>query len=110
MLLYYNYNVYYYVGGTLVHTEEVVYGGTIPGYTYDSVADGEVFLGWDGDTYETMPAYDIIYTAIISNGINSTLIGNGQLMIYDLNGRRVVDIENIKEGFYIVNGKKVMLR
>ncbi|MBR4313114.1 MAG: leucine-rich repeat protein, partial [Bacteroidaceae bacterium] len=104
------YNVYYYVGGTLVHTEEVVYGGTIPGYTYDSVADGEVFLGWDGDTYETMPAYDIIYTAIISNGINSTLIGNGQLMIYDLNGRRVVDIENIKEGFYIVNGKKVMLR
>ena len=42
--------------------------------TYDyptvTVKEGYTFLGWIGDTYETMPAHDVTYTANIDNAIN----------------------------------------
>ena len=33
----------------------------------------------------------------------------GQLTIYDLQGRKVTDTENLKGGVYIINGRKVVI-
>ena len=59
------YNVYYYVGEELVNTVEVAYGDSIPEYVYEPADETQGFLGWDGETYETMPAHDVTYTASI---------------------------------------------
>ncbi|MBO5698753.1 MAG: InlB B-repeat-containing protein, partial [Bacteroidaceae bacterium] len=104
------YKVYYYVGDELVHTAEVAYGETIPEYVYEPTTEGDEFLGWIGDTYETMPAHDVTYTANIESGINQITINNGQLNIYDLMGRKVTDTENLKGGIYIIGGKKVIIK
>ena len=104
------YKVYYFVGATLVHTAEVAYGEAIPEYVYEPTAEGDVFVGWVGETYETMPAHDVTYTANIESGINQLLLDNGQLTIYDLMGRKVTDIENLKGGVYIINGRKLVVK
>ena len=104
------YKVYYYVGEELVHTAEVTYGEAIPEYVYEPTEEGYTFLGWIGDTYETMPAHDVTYTANIDNAINELTIDNGQLTIYDLTGRKVINTENLKGGIYIVNGRKLVIK
>ena len=104
------YHVYYYVGDELVHTAEVAYGEAIPEYSYEPTTEGDVFVGWIGETYETMPAHDVTYTANIESGIEQLINGNSQLTIYDLTGRRITDTENLKGGIYIVNGKKVIMK
>lgn len=104
------YKVYYYVGDALVHTAEVAYGEAIPEYVYEPTAEGDVFVGWVGETYETMPAHDVTYRANITNEIEEVefRIQNSEF-IYDLTGRRIINTEKLK-GVYIVNGKKVMLQ
>ena len=104
------YKVYYFVGATLVHTAEVAYGEAIPEYIYEPTAEGDVFLGWVGESYETMPAHDVTYTANIDDAIEQLTIDKSQLTIYDLKGRKVTDTENLKGGIYIVNGKKVVIK
>ena len=104
------YKVYYFVGATLVHTAEVAYGEAIPEYVYEPTAEGDVFMGWIGETYETMPAHDVTYTANIDDAIEQLTIDKSQLTIYDLKGRKVTDTENLKGGIYIVNGKKVVIK
>ena len=59
------YKVYYYVGEELVNTIDVPYGQPMPEYTYEPTDNTEEFLGWSGDTYETMPAHDVTYVADI---------------------------------------------
>ena len=103
------YKVYYYVGEELVHTAEVAYGEVIPEYVYEPTVEGDEFLGWIGETYATMPAHDVTYTANIESGIEELTIDNSQLTIYDLTGRKVTDTENLKGGIYIVNGRKVVV-
>ena len=104
------YKVYYYVGDELVHTAEVAYGETIPEYVYEPTTEGDELLGWIGDTYETMPAHDVTYTANIESDVLQLTIDNSQLTIHDLSGRKVTDTENLKRGIYIVNGKKVIVK
>ena len=104
------YNVYYYVGEELVYSAEVAYGEAIPEYVYEPTEEGYTFLGWIGDTYETMPAHDVIYTANINDAIDNLMIDNGQLTIYDLQGRKVLNTENLKGGVYIINGKRVLIK
>ena len=106
------YKVYYYVGDVLVHTGEVAYGESIPEYVYEPTAEGDEFMGWVGETYETMPAHDVTYTANITNDISQCTISNSQLTIYDLNGRKIEtdDLRKLEKGIYIVNGKKVMIK
>ena len=62
------YKVYYYVGEELLDYVEVTYGDQMPNMVYFPALDTEEFLGWvseTGDTYETMPAHDVIYVANI---------------------------------------------
>ncbi len=104
------YNVYYFVGATLVHSVKVAYGEPIPEYIYEPEEEGYTFLGWIGETYATMPAHDVTYTANIDNGIGTLTIDYSQLNIYDLTGRKVTDTVNLKGGIYIINGKKVVIK
>ena len=104
------YNVYYYVGDELVHTAEVAYGETIPEYVYEPTTEGDEFLGWIGDTYETMPAHDVTYTANIESDVLQLTIDNSQLTIYDLSGRKVTDTKYLRGGVYIINGKRYYLK
>ena len=103
------YKVYYYVGDELVHTAEVPYGEPLPEYIYKPAEEGYTFLGWIGETYETMPAHDVTYMANIDDAIEQLTIGNAEI-IYDLTGRKVTDTENLKGGIYIINGKKVVIK
>ena len=103
------YKVYYYVGDELVHTEEVAYGDNIPSYEY-TPANGDKFMGWEGEQYDTMPAHDVTYIANIESSI---LYINGDMsnyQIYDLNGRKIENVKNLKSGVYIVNGKKTIVK
>ena len=104
------YNVYYYVGDKLVHTDVVAYGESIPEYIYEDTGEGESFLGWIGDTYETMPAHDVIYVANIETGIEHLTINKIQWGIYDIAGRKITNIKDMKKGVYIVNGKKLRIK
>ena len=105
------YKVYYFVGHKLVHVAEVAYGEVIPEYIYEPTTEGDVFMGWIGDTYDTMPAHDVTYTANIANGIENSEINTlNSEFIYDLSGRKVTDMENLRGGIYIVNGKKVIVK
>ena len=101
------YKVYYYVGEELVYTEEVAYGEAIPEYIYKPTIEGDVFVGWVGETYEAMPAHNVVYTANIANGISNSSADSQSTFIYDLSGRRV---EKAVKGIYIINGKKVFLK
>jgi hypothetical protein len=104
------YKVYYFVGHKLVHVAEVAYGEVIPEYIYEPTTEGDVFMGWIGDTYDTMPAHDVTYTANIANGIENSEINTlNSEFIYDLAGRNVLDTENLKGGVYIINGREVMV-
>ena len=104
------YKVFYCVGEELVYTAEVAYGDVIPEYVYEPETEGDIFIGWVGDVYETMPAHDVTYTANIDTNIDELTIDDGELVVYDLSGHRVKDAENLKSGIYIVNGKKVMIK
>ncbi|MBP5514298.1 MAG: InlB B-repeat-containing protein [Bacteroidaceae bacterium] len=106
------YTVYYKVDGRVVYSEEVAYGNPIPNFTITPESDDRytrTFEGWDGEKYDTMPAHDVTYEAIISvvDGIES--IHNSQFSneVYDLSGRRV---SQTKKGLYIKNGRVVVLK
>ena len=107
------YRLFYFVNGKLVHSVKLAYGEEIPEYIYEPTEEGEEFLGWVGETYATMPAHDVTYTANITNGIDAMSTDNSQqtTVIYDLSGRRIVvdDLRELQKGIYIINGKKTIV-
>ena len=104
------YKVFYYIGEKLVHTEEVEYGAEIPEYVYKPTVSGEVFNGWIGEQYDTMPAHDVRYIADIATSIRSLHEGTQGLVIYDLRGRRVKDTSILRGGVYVINGRKTLVK
>ncbi len=108
------YKVTYMDGETVVASYEVAYGESLPeAPVYNRENDQEftyTFEGWQGDVFTTMPAHDVVYTAIIKStptAIDAILASDGQLKVYDLQGRRV---ERPAKGIYVINGKKVMIK
>ncbi len=99
------YTVTYIVNGEIVHQEAVAYGDAIPEYIYEPEDSRDVFNGWFGDKYDTMPAHDVTYIADITVGINNLRQDTKSGKIYDLSGRPVSKIR--KSGIYIQNGKKI---
>lgn len=89
------YNIEYYVNDSLVYTQAVTYGEKISLYDYNNVTEAQkyVFIKWDGEAYDKMPAYDIRYDAIVA------LLGDVN-MDGTTNSGDVVSIYN-----YIVNGE-----
>jgi hypothetical protein len=103
------YKVYYYVGEELVHTEEVAYGAAMPSYEYEP-SNGDIFNGWEGEHYETMPAHDVTYVANITSSISMLQVAGRNMVVYELNGRRIYDLNTLKSGLYIVNGKRMLVK
>ena len=108
------YKVTYMDGETVIASYEVAYGESLPeAPEYNRENDQEftyTFEGWQGDVFTTMPAHDVVYTAIIKStptAIDAILASDGQLKVYDLQGRRV---ERPAKGIYVINGKKVMIK
>ena len=104
------YKVLYYIGDKLIHTDEVAFGDEIPEYEYKPAGNGEVFKGWIGDKYDTMPAHDVTYVADIATSISALPESNGKMVIYDMRGRRINDASALRSGVYIINGKKTVVR
>ena len=109
------YKVYYYVESSLVKTQNVMYGDAIPSYVYAPTSPDVTFLGWIGETYETMPAHDVTYTANLSSDIHE-LVSNRLVDVYTIMGVEVmsgVSLEDVKQllkrGIYIIDGKKVVI-
>lgn len=106
------YKVTYVVGDEVVHVDSVAYGSPIPAYEYIPKNEDTVFRGWIGERYESMPAFDIVYTADVADGVDD-IIGEQETDVYDLTGVRVgstSEWDTLKWGTYIVNGRKVRKR
>ena len=118
--------------GTLKKTMVNTYSddGNYVNYRY-GVATGETtpkfFRYSDGSTCSAGKAYLQIPTAWFA-GMASETVGirfeEGELtdidevtdasvdetIVYDLNGRRISDVDNLEKGIYIINGKKVLVK
>ncbi|MBO4731173.1 MAG: InlB B-repeat-containing protein, partial [Bacteroidaceae bacterium] len=57
-----SYELKYIVEGETVFTSQVAYGASLPNFVAP-VIDGYVFLYWEGEEYDTMPAHAVTYTA-----------------------------------------------
>ena len=109
------YMIRYYVDEALVYTEEVFYGDFIPEYVYQPTEEGLTFLGWIGDSYKVMPAYDITYTANIVSSVE-LITADTFVDVYTITGAKVMSRVSLgeakralKRGIYIVNGKKMII-
>ena len=104
------YTVTYIVDGEVYETVTVMYGKEIP-LPATPEKEGYTFSGWS-EIPETMPAEDIIVEGTFiedaTTGINQVMIDRGEVVIYDLNGMRIIDVHELKRGVYIINGKKVV--
>ena len=110
----YTVNVYvirYYVNGELVAEDKVEYGAPVVLRGYEPEDPNRyTFIGWIGETFETMPAHDLEYQADISDGI-SAVSNDGTLQpVYRMDGSRVNarNLRNLPAGAYIIGGKKVI--
>lgn len=87
-----SYYVRYYVVRQLFAEDKVDYGTPLQlrEYTPDDPAR-YTFLGWDGEKFETMPAHDIEYHALIADGIPTLTSDDlrGVEAIYDTAGRKL---------------------
>ena len=73
--------------------------------------EGHTFSGWS-EAPETMPAEDIVIEGSFSpiTTINGVVYDAEDLLIYNLRGERIIDVDELEQGFYIINGKKVWVK
>ena len=104
------YAVTYMVDGEVFATDSVAYGSEIV-LIKEPTKEGYTFSGWS-EVPETMPAEDITVEGTFiedaTTGINQVMIDRGEVVIYDLNGLRIIDVHELKRGVYIINGRKVV--
>lgn len=112
-----SYVVRYYVDEVLWAEDVLEFGAPLVLREYTS-SDPErwIFLGWLGDSYDTMPAYDIFYLANLKDGIIS-LSKQNCVDVWTVDGKKVNSKISANEinhvlprGIYIINGKKVTIR
>lgn len=75
----------------------------IPGY----------IIEWNmEDLPETMPDEELIIigTTTADTSIDSINTDNKEKVVYTIDGLRLLDVENLNRGIYLINGKKVIIR
>lgn len=106
-----SYLLSYMVDGEIVQADSVAYGTTITELE-EPVKEEYTFSGWS-EIPKTMPANDVTisgtFTADFTSEITLSTLNVQHTTIYDLTGRKVIDVKNLKGGVYIVDGKKVVL-
>ena len=103
------YVVTYMVDGEVYATDSVAYGDEI-NLIENPYREGYTFSGWSG-VPATMPAEDVVvygYFVKSDTGIDDLEELQGNKVIYDLGGRRIIDIT--EKGVYIIDGKKIIVR
>ena len=111
------YKIRYYYGETLLFEDEVAYGAPVVLREFEGeLPEGSSFTQWEGDTYETMPAHDISYRALIVDAIRSIRSDVVGIEVWTLSGARVgrfnsvAELKQLRAGIYIINGKKVQVK
>lgn len=101
------YTVTYLVDGEVYATETVAYGSEII-LIGEPTKDGYTFSGWS-EVPATMPAEDIVVLGGFSpiTVINGVEYNDEVLIIYNLSGERIIDLDGLERGIYIINAKKV---
>lgn len=108
-----SYKVSYYFGDELLYEEEVSYGSPMPEYTWQPSDADIIFHGWEGETYTTMPAHDVVYKASFTDGVQAVKANAGGGNVYSLGGTQVrstSSLQGLPAGVYVVGGKKVIKR
>ena len=106
-----NYIVTFMIDGEVYDTATVEYGTKIELPTPPE-KEGYIFSGWV-EVPETMPAEDIVIEGsyeVDTTGINAIELDLERNEVYNLNGLRITETENLSRGFYIINGKKVYVK
>ena len=103
------YTVTYIVDGEIFATDSIAYGSELIQRDEPS-KEGYTFSGWS-EAPATMPAEDIViegsFTPITKiNGVEY----NKDVIIYNIRGERIVDVDNLERGVYIIDGKKVFVK
>lgn len=111
------YVVRYYYRDILLHEDKVAYGAPVVlRDTDDEIFEGYFVRAWVGETYETMPAYDIEYHADIATAIHRTSFETKGVDVWTTDGAFVGakmsenDIQKLRPGIYIINGKKLIVK
>ena len=102
------YQLIFIIDGEVYETLYVEYGSKIE---YPQ-KEGYVITWETEDLPETMPAENLIIigTSTLDTAIKGIHEVHSDYIIYTLDGHRVLDIENLRSGFYIINGKKVFVK
>ena len=103
------YTVTYKVDGEIFATDSIAYGCELV-LRDEPSKEGYTFSGWS-EAPVTMPAEDIViegsFTPITKiNGVEY----NKDVIIYNIRGERIVDVDNLERGVYIIDGKKVFVK
>ena len=109
-----SYTITYKVDGEVYATEEVAYGEVIV-LKEAPEKDGYIFSGWS-EVPETMPAEDLEVTGSFASSIKA-VITKTHVDVYSLQGmllKRQILVDELKnelpQGIYIVDGKKVLVK
>lgn len=105
------YLVSYYVGTLLYAEEEVTFGSPVTLIAYTDPEGRYTLVEWQGDTYETMPAHNIEYRALLADGVSAitTADAAADAAAYTIDGRRV-STKALAPGIYVIAGRKVVVR
>jgi uncharacterized repeat protein (TIGR02543 family) len=105
-----NYTVTYLVDGEVYATETVAYGSELV-LREEPTKEGHTFSGWS-EAPATMPANDITIEGYFTpiTFISGVECDIEEVIIYNLKGERVVDMDELERGFYIINGRKVWVK
>ncbi|MBQ4525896.1 MAG: InlB B-repeat-containing protein [Bacteroidaceae bacterium] len=109
-----SYTITYKVDGEVYATEEVAYGEVIV-LKEAPEKDGYIFSGWS-EVPETMPAEDLEVTGSFASSIKA-VITKTHVDVYSLQGmllKRQILVDELKnelpQGIYIVDGKKILVK
>ena len=101
------YQLIFIIDSEVYETLYIEYGSEIE-YPHK---DGYI-ITWEMETLpQTMPAKKLIIigTSALETGVECVNDDNEKI-IYTLDGHRILDVENLEEGIYIIDGKKVFVK